>query len=68
MKTFNFTFEVSKLLKGFSCPLMAMGVFGLLLKQPQILLWWVLIGTGVAIIIFDAFTFNGITQTKEEEV
>lgn len=65
MLTYRFKTNTSKLLRGFSCPFMAIGVFGLLQNQSNTLIWWTLIGIGISIIIYDTTTYK---KSVEDEV
>lgn len=46
---------LSKLLRNLSCPIMAVGIFGLIQNHHDTWIWWSLIGLGTVIVLFDTF-------------
>lgn len=46
---------LSKLLRNLSCPIMAVGIFGLMQNHPSTWIWWSLIGLGAVMILLDTF-------------
>jgi hypothetical protein len=60
MKSVTYMIKVSgsKLLSSLSCPIMTVGIVGLIQKQSNTLLWWGLVTIGCAIIIFDSSRYK----------
>jgi hypothetical protein len=66
MKLLKYTFSFSAILSSLSCPIMAVGIFGLLQHRPSTALWWGLIGISVIITLLTVRTHKSIDDNNEQ--